>query len=207
VWLYWAATSPTPTDPSWDWIFSPRALLAAALGVMSPALLALGLWVAVPFASAGSTARLAMGALAALGLLATAGGFALTVIQAGYPMALAPDLWALYAITALVAPAFSLLAISAVRVLNGHDLLPLMLIGAGAAIVVAATGWFEWLQSQRQLQDIPVDLIGWVVTLPNGLVVVGLLAVAAGFAIAGLQGAASSQPFDASRAQVTASDI
>jgi len=94
-----------------------------------------------------------------------------------------------YIITALVPLAFSALAVSAVRALRPPGWLPETLMAAGAAIVVAASGWLDWLFSQRQLQDLPFALLGWLVTLPNGLFLVGLLAVGAGFTVAGLVGA------------------
>jgi hypothetical protein len=187
AWLYSWQTMLVVPDASWDWLLTTRAFVVAALSVMAPALLAVGLWVSSRHSSPGSgDRRLSMGALATLGLLATAGSLALAVKLRGSAAGMPAAYWALDAITALVAPAFSVLAISAVRALRAPDLLPELLIAAGAAAAVAGTGWLDWLLSLLQIQDIPFDLFGWLVTLPNGLVLVGLLAVTAGFTSAGL---------------------
>jgi hypothetical protein len=187
AWFYWWQTTLAAPDPSWDWLLTTRAFVVAALSVMAPALLAVGVWVGSRSSNPGAgERRLWMGALAVLGLLATAGGLLIAAIVRGQAIAMPATYWAYYAITALVAPALTALAISAVRALRAPDLLPELLIAAGAAAVVAATGWLDWLFSLRQIQDIPFDLIGWLVTLPNGLALVGMLAVTAGFTSAGL---------------------
>ena len=194
AWLYWWQTTLVVPDGGWDWLLTTRAFVVAALSVMAPALLAVGLWGSSRSSSPASREpRLSMGALAVLGLLATAGSLALAVKLSGSAVAMPAAYWALDAITALVAPAFSVLAISAVRALRAPDFLPELLIAAGAAVVVAATGWLDWLFSLRQIQDIPFDLFGWLVTLPSGLVLVGLLAVTAGFTSAGLLAIASER--------------
>jgi hypothetical protein len=129
-----------------------------------------------------------MGALAALGLVATAGALVLSVTPGGHAVAMPAADRALYLMTALVPPAFTALAISAVRASRARAWLPETLMAAGAAVVIAATGWLDWLFSQRELQDLPSDQLGWLVTLPNALVLIGLLAVTAGFAVTGLLG-------------------
>lgn len=187
VWLYVVEASPTPPDPSWEWILAPRDFLAAALSVMAPVLLAVGLWVAPrPSAPRSRNQRLAIGALLAIGLAATAGALASTEIQGGRPITMPPDVWALVVITALVAPAFTALGLSAALRTSKAEWLPGLLIAAGAGLVAAASGWLGWLFTLHMIQDIPADLIGGLLVLPNGLVVVGLLGVAAGFAIGGL---------------------
>ena len=187
AWLYWWQTTIVVPDAGLDWLLIARALVVAALSVVAPALLAVGLWIGFRSSSRGSRGRrLSMGVLALLGLLATAGSLSLTLIVRGQALGMPATYWAFYAITALTAPAFSALAISAVRALRAPDSLPELLIAAGAAVVVAATGWLDWLFSQRQIQDIPFDFFGWLVTLPSGLLLVGLLAGTAGFTVAGL---------------------
>lgn len=190
TWLIWWQSNPVEFDtPTTNVILSARSLTAAALTVVAPILLAIGLWMDrtnVP--ELDRRRRGVMGALAILGLIASAGGLVLAVIQGTSPLVQIPgsDLaWNL--LTALEPAAYAALAIAGVRVLPTREVSPEAVIGAGGTLVVLSEAWLAWLFSQRQLQDIPLEWIGWLVNLPYAIALVGTVGVVAGFTLAGLR--------------------
>jgi hypothetical protein len=202
VWLASVQNLPADSIATWNGLMDARALAVGIIGVGAPALLAVGLWVPPrPSSPVSQARRLTMVALTGLGVVATVGGLLLAATPGGQTMPMPVLLRLLYIVTALALPAFTALAVAAVRAMPARDRLPELLMIAGVAVVLVATGWLDWLFSQRQLQELPSGLLGWLVTLPNGLVLVGLLAVAAGFAVAGLTESRAAQPHTRTGAQ------
>ncbi len=186
VWLTASLPNNPPADVStWNAWMMARGLVVAALAVAAPALAAIGIWVASPSAPPLSGGRRwAAVWLAALGLLATAVGWFLAVApgtSGADAMLVAAS--ALYVVAPQAALAFAALAIAALRAMPNRDRLPELLMACGVAVVLVATAWLD-----VGLQQLPTAVTsgGWWVTLPNALLLIGLLAVAAGFTAGGL---------------------
>lgn len=186
LWLATSLPNNPPTDLStWNAWMMARGLVAAALTLAAPASAAIGIWIA----SASTPPltewrRWAAVGLAALGLLATAVGGSLAVA----PGTAGADGWlitasVLYMVAAQAAVAFAALAIAALRAMSDRDRSPELLMVGGVVVVLAAT---VWLDLGFQQMSTAVFSVGWWLTLPNALVLIGLLAVAAGFATGGL---------------------
>ena len=185
VWLYWMQTAPVEQLLGWSDLLLARGIVVVTLRVAAPTLLAVGLWRIAPSVRASTRQRAAIGVLAVIGLAAAAAGLELIVHPGVGGAAVPTEYQVLYVIEALIAPAFAALAISAVRAMRARDWLPAFPIAVGAGTAALAAGWLDWL-TQRQWQELPFGYLEWLVTLPNALVLMGLLAVAAGFAVAGL---------------------
>ena len=185
VWLYWMQGATAVQILAWSDPLFARGGVVVTLRVAAPTLLAVGLWRIGQSVRTSTRQRAAIGVLAVIGLAAAAAGLELIVHPGVGGAAVPTEHQVLYVIEALVAPAFAALAISAVRAMHALDWLPAFPIAVGAGTAALAYGWLEWL-SHRLLQDRPFGYLEWLVTLPNALVLMGLLAVAAGFAVAGL---------------------
>jgi hypothetical protein len=186
-WTLWE-TAPGPIPPettpwlTFGWI---GAGLAATVAY---GLMAAGIWTARPDRPAG-IARVALSvAIGLAGLVATGAGV-WVVAQTLELRGTADGRWAGSLTSIAWAAGFATLAalaVAAVRTVRPDDPLPEALIGGGAAVTMAASAW-TWSYPQiAPTQAWEEEAIVWAFTIPSVVVLIGTLAMIAGFVLAAL---------------------
>lgn len=196
VWSVSWQTGNAPIDATSLTLMAARGVIAATLSMAAPLLLAAGLWTERSADRLHGGRLAAMAVLALVGVAATAGGFVVTgtaLTSSAFRDSMSQPAALIVAnsvITALHAAAFAALGVAALRVARAGAWLPELLIASGTAAWVGASGWLQWREAQWMAQGtsqgMPADWFS-TVTLSNTFVLVGLVAMIAGFAVAGLR--------------------
>lgn len=188
-WTLWE-TAPGPIPPettpwlTFGWI---------GVGLAAPVaygLMAAALWTTRPSRPAGAARVASIIAIGLAGLIATGAGL-WVVAQTLELRGGADGLWvgSLTAVswTASFA-ALAALAVVAVRIVRPVDPLPEVLIAGGAVVTMIASAW-TWSYPQiAPTQAWQEEAIAWAFTIPSVVVLIGTLAIIAGFGLAGLSG-------------------
>lgn len=188
----WFAAQPYGNVPVGDpsqALMRLRATVEAALAIIAPLLLGIGLLKSR--AERTSPVRLvAMIVVGVAGVAAMVGGVLEVSISLGLtPEPSTPFDVPLLVLTAVSAAGFAVLAVAATSPVAGRQSMPEVLIAAGATLWIAARGWVQWSSfaflSAGPQQAMPE---GWyaMISLTNLAVLVGMLAMIAGFAVGGL---------------------
>jgi hypothetical protein len=195
----WFAAQPygnLPVDVTSQMLMRLRGTIVAVLAIVAPILLGIGLWTSRPD-PAGRKRVAAVLVVVIVGAAATVGG----VLQVSVTFGVAPDPSTpfdapLLLLTGLDTVGFALLAVAATRGALGSESLPEVLIAAGATLWVAAIGWLHWWSFAWLAAGPPQQMPeGWDVTInvTNGVMLLGTLAIIAGFGSAGLLRARESE--------------
>jgi hypothetical protein len=186
-WALWE-TAPGPIPPettpwlTFGWI---GASLAAPVAY---GLMAAGIWTARPDRPAGIVRVALSVAIGLAGLVATGAGL-WVVAQTLELRGTADGLW-VGSLTSLAwtasFAALAVVAVVAVRIVRSVDPLPEVLIGGGAVVTMIASAW-TWSYPQiAPTQAWEEEAIVWAFTIPSVVVLVGALAMIAGFGLAAL---------------------
>lgn len=186
-WAIWEASPGVMPDDVQPWLTAD--ILGAWLGIfLAHALLAGGLWAALPDRPMGR-ARVALMTLIALaGLVATGAGLGTVALTLG---AAGSDdyLWVTVVGTGTIAAGFAALAalaIAAVRIAPARNGAPEVLIAVGAFVAMAATAWtwsFPYFAPDQAWSE---GTSVWVFTIPNAAAALGMLAMIGGFGLGAL---------------------
>ena len=188
-WTLWE-TAPGPIPPEttpWLTLGWIGAGLAAPVGY---GLMAAGLWTARTARPPGAARMASIIAIGLAGLIATGAGL-WVVAQTLERRGTADGLWvgSLTAVAWTAAfAALAALAGVAVRIVRPVDPLPEVLVAGGAAVTMIASAW-TWSYPQiAPTQAWEEEAIAWAFSIPSVVVVIGTLAIIAGFVLAALSG-------------------
>ncbi len=182
AWFWWTF-SLDPFDlpglnQTFVWVRGVASLLTT---IAAPALLAAGM-LASPATSPGNPARRrAVALLALLGLAAVTIGTGLAVVVAARSPIPAFELVD-FALSGIGLAGLAALGGAAVHRLPAHYRMPELLIAIGAGLAVANGVWQSIMTLSWVLQGFGSSF-GWLQTVPNVLGLIGLIAVALGFAV------------------------
>ena len=186
AWFVWWAAAPnnfTITDQV-QWLLTAEALATTAAAAAAPLLVAIGIWIARsrPVGAEGLRAAAVL-VIALIGAAAVAGYLTVASVEvAGLPhagwMPIA-DAW----LTVGWAISLSLLGIAALLAMPPGTSTATALIAGGIGVALAASGWVQWVMSRGGLQELPARYFDLILNVPTGVVVIGLLVVAAGLAM------------------------
>jgi hypothetical protein len=181
AWTWWALSPGAFALAELDQTFAyVRGVAALLTTVAAPALLAAGILASPATASGNRTRRRAVAVLALLGLAALVAGVALAVAVSSRSPVPAFDV-GYFALSGIGLAGLAGLGASAVHRLPAHYRMPELLIGVGAGLAVANGVWQSTVYLYWVLQGF-AGSFGWLQTLPNALGLIGLVAVALGFA-------------------------
>lgn len=186
-WTLWE-TGPGPIPPETTPWLTLGWIGAGLAAPVAYGLMAAGLWAARSDRPAGATRTASVIAIGVAGLIATGAGV-WVVAQTLERRGTADGLW-VGSLTSLAwAAGFAMLAalaVAAVRAVRPADRLPEVLIGGGAVVTMLASAW-TWSYPQiAPTQAWEEEAIVWAFTIPTVVVLMGTLAMIAGFGLAGL---------------------
>lgn len=177
---WWWSTDPRLQTDAERTLLTVRAFVGGISLVTAFALLGLGLWAARSRPLAPTRGRLAWTAvIGTIGVVAAAGALVVAAAYASAPLDAANGV--LQAMLAIQAMALAAVGIAALWCRPDVDPLPEVAIAVGVALVVATMAWSQWFLALVPPQDVDFAWIGWAYTLPSGLGLVGLIAMAIGF--------------------------
>ena len=188
-WTLWE-TAPGPIPPETTPWLTFGWTVAGLAAPVAYGLMAAGLWTARPARPAGAARMASIIAIGLAGLIATGAGL-LVVAQTLERRGTADGLWVGSLTATAWAAGFAMLAalaVAAVRIARPVNALPEVLIAGGALVTMIASAW-TWSYPQiAPTQAWEDEAIVWAFTIPSVLVLVGTLAIIAGFGLAALSG-------------------
>ncbi len=198
AWLVWWEASPGVLDSGTNPLFFIRAWISLIASIAGPVLLGAGLWaVARPAGPVSLGRAVAVGTVAVIGVAGLAAGvlfaaseFRLTS-SAGFS-GIEILFGVIYGLSMAVSGvAMAVLAIGALRAMPGGGARPELVIASGATLAAAGAAWTTSAQVLWG-QEALAEQVWPAFVLPGGIAAVGMLLVAAGFALGAVAGRSAS---------------